>query len=199
MLDALISSILQVGFVLLIALVLWLLSRRTEPFRRFVGLFGAPWSVAALAFVGGAVLALLLTRLPGLQELASGERTVAGSAAAGGSSAGVVAALTIRAVIQTSLSEELLFRGLIGRHAIRRWGFAAGNAIQAALFGLAHLLLLLSPTATPGAVAALVAFTAVTGWLLGWANARFANGSILPGWAAHAGGNLLAYHLLAFG
>jgi membrane protease YdiL (CAAX protease family) len=82
---------------------------------------------------------------------------------------------------------------------IRRWGFAAGNTVQAVLFGLIHLLLLLTPNATTGFVLLLVVLTGVLGWILGWINERFANASILPGWAAHGGGNLAAYLLLASG
>jgi uncharacterized protein len=198
MVTASISALLQVGVVLVIAAAVWLATRRRERFRRFVGLTGAPWHVVAASLIGGAVVAFLITRLPAVQMMGGGERTVVGEAVRGGLSAEVAAILAIRALVQTSLSEELLFRGLIGRNLIRRLGFAAGNAIQAVLFGLVHLLLLLSPTASLAFVLSLVLFTGIAGWVIGWVNERMAGGSILPGWAIHGAGNLTAYLLLAF-
>lgn len=199
MIAALISALLQIGIILLIAAVAWLAARRREPLRAFVGLLPAPWRSVAAGLVAGIVVAFLLTRLPTVQALGTSERTVVGESVSDTMSAAVIVSLAIRALLQTSLSEELLFRGLIGRNLIRRLGFAAGNAIQATLFGLAHLLLLLVPTASVGLVLMLVLFTGTAGWAMGWLNHRQAGGSILPGWAAHGGGNLTAYLLLGFG
>jgi uncharacterized protein len=199
MLTALISALLQIGLVLLIAAGAWLATRRREPFRAFVGLTTAPWTAVAAGLVAGVVLAFLLTRLPAVQTVGAGERSVVGETSGGTMSAGIAVALAIKALLQTSLSEELLFRGLIGRNLIRRLGFATGNMIQAMLFGLAHLLLLLAPGATAALVLLVVLFTGGAGWAMGWLNHRKAGGSILPGWAAHGGGNLTAYLLLAFG
>ena len=196
---ALISALLQVGIVLLIGAGTWLALRRPKPFLRFIALTPAPWRSVVLGMVVGAVMAALLTRIPAVQNLSTAERTVVGEATRGGFTAGVVGLLAIRAVLQTSLSEELLFRGLIGHNLIRRLGFATGNSIQAVLFGSAHLLLLLSPKATLGLVLAMVVFTGATGWVMGWVNERFGKGSILPGWGMHGGGNLTAYLLLASG
>jgi len=105
--------------------------------------------------------------------------------------------LAILALFKTALAEELLFRGLIGKRLIARLGFGIGNACQAALFGAVHLLVALSPLATAGLVAALVAFTAATGFINGWLNEKRGGGSILPGWAAHASANLIAYAAVA--
>ena len=76
-------------------------------------------------------------------------------------------------------------------------GFAWGNSLQAVLFGAIHLLLLLSPDATPGLVGLIVGVTAAQGFINGWLNEKWGRGSILPGWAAHAGANLTSYLLLA--
>lgn len=90
-----------------------------------------------------------------------------------------------REAVYTALGEEVFFRGLLGGILIRRFGFAAGNAVQALIFLLPHLLLLLvSPTLFPVVLVQLVA-----GWLLGWLCHR--SGSILPGWLAHSVANTL--------
>ena len=85
----------------------------------------------------------------------------------------------LREAIYVALGEEILFRGLLGGWLIRRLGFAIGNTIQAFVFLVPHLLLLLvSLTLWPVIIVQLVA-----GWLLGWL--RYRSNSILPGWLAH--------------
>jgi uncharacterized protein len=197
MIDALVSALLQVGVVLLVAAGIWAVVGRREPFHRFVGLTPASWTVVAVAFLAAAALAFIVTRLPAVHALATAEGSVVGNASRSAAPGELAAILAMRALVQTGLTEELVFRGLIGRNLIRRWGFAAGNGVQAVLFGLLHLLLLLLPSATPATVAAWVAATAAAGWVMGWVNHRYAAGSILPGWAMHGGGNLAAYLLMA--
>ena len=197
MIQVLTSALLQVGVVLLIAAMVWLAMRRPERFGRFVGLYRAPFKAVAIGLAAGAAAAFLLTRIPPVQAVAASEGTVVGEIAAALSGSAAIAALAIKALLQTSLSEELLFRGLIGRTLIRRIGFPAGNAIQAILFGLVHLVLLFVPGATTGLVVGFVLFATAAGWALGWLNEKRADGSILPGWAAHGAGNFVAYLALA--
>lgn len=86
----------------------------------------------------------------------------------------------LREAIYVALGEEIFFRGLLGGWLVRRLGFATGNAIQALIFLLPHLLLLLvSLNFWPVIVVQMVA-----GWLLGWL--RYRSDSILPGWLAHS-------------
>ena len=199
MIDALVSALIQIAVVLLVSAAVWLAARRREPLFSFVGLTPAPWPPVVIGFLAAAALAFLVTRLPAVHALASAPGSVVGNAGAAAAGGELIAILALRALVQTSLTEELVFRGLIGRNLIRRWGFPAGNSVQAALFGLMHLLLLLLPAATIGAVAGWVVATAAAGWILGWVNHRYATGSILPGWAMHGGGNLAAYLILVSG
>ena len=86
----------------------------------------------------------------------------------------------LREAIYVALGEEVFFRGLLGGWLVRRLGFAIGNTIQALIFLLPHLLLLLvSLNFWPVIVVQMVA-----GWLLGWL--RYRSDSILPGWLAHS-------------
>ena len=41
-------------------------------------------------------------------------------------------------MIQTGLSEEILFRGFLGKRLIAKFGFAVGNVVQGLLFGTLH-------------------------------------------------------------
>jgi membrane protease YdiL (CAAX protease family) len=86
----------------------------------------------------------------------------------------------LREAIYVALGEEVLFRGLLGGWLVRRFGFAVGNTVQAFIFLLPHLLLLLvSLSLWPIILVQLLA-----GWLLGWL--RYHSDSILPGWLAHS-------------
>lgn len=86
----------------------------------------------------------------------------------------------LREAIYVALGEEIFFRGLVGGWLFRRLGFAAGNAVQALLFLLPHLLLLtLGLDLWP-----IIGVQAAAGWLMGWLRHR--SDSILPGWFAHS-------------
>lgn len=91
----------------------------------------------------------------------------------------------LREVIYVALGEEVFFRGLLGGWLTRRFGFAIGNTIQALIFLLPHLLLLLISLN----LWALVVVQLLLGWLLGWL--RYHSKSILPGWLAHGLANAL--------
>ena len=192
------GAALQLGLVLGLCAVAWLaFARRRCPFRQWLGLYGAPIGASALGLALGVAAAIVLLSIPAIHAASAGPGSVPHSVLARGSGIEAYAALAVLAIFKTALTEELLFRGLLGKRLIARFGFVAGNAGQAALFGLVHLMVALSPLATPGLVAILVVFTAFTGFLNGWLNEKWGGGSILPGWAAHAGANLIAYFTAA--
>jgi membrane protease YdiL (CAAX protease family) len=198
MVSAFFSALLQVGLVLVIAGIVYLIfGRRSGPFGRFVGLQAAPPRAILIGIAVGIASAAAILAFPGVAEMNAGRGTVTGEAARQGVSADMLAGLAIAALIKTSFSEELLFRGLIGKRLIARLGFQAGNLIQAVLFGAVHLLLLLVPSATTGVVIFIVLVTGALGWVNGWLNERLGSGSILPGWAAHATANFCAYFAMA--
>lgn len=99
---------------------------------------------------------------------------------------------------QTALSEELLFRGFLGKQVSARFGFARGNAFQAALFGLLHVVMFAS-SAGWLALSAVFMLTGFAGWLLGYLNERLGGGSIMPSWLLHGTVNLLSCLYVWFG
>jgi membrane protease YdiL (CAAX protease family) len=91
----------------------------------------------------------------------------------------------LREAIYVALGEEIFFRGLLGGWLVRRLGFAIGNTVQAFVFLLPHLLLLLvSRGLWPVILVQLIA-----GWVLGLL--RYRSNSVLPGWLAHGLTNAL--------
>ncbi len=193
--QTMISTLIQLGVVLLIAYVVyWIVARKRTGFMKFIGLVACSWrAILSGAGVGIGFTALLLS-IPGLRGLSSSPGSVAGGLVASDASTGwIVAALILAAVVKTALAEEILFRGLIGKRMIAWTGFAVGNTVQALLFGLVHLALLTVPGVDKKLVLLMVVATSVLGWLSGWLNERSGKGSILPGWAAHGTANLIAY------
>jgi len=86
----------------------------------------------------------------------------------------------LREAFYVALGEEIFFRGLLGGWLEQRYGFVTGNTMQALVFLLPHLLLLL--VSLSFWVVVVVQFLA--GWVMGWLRSR--SGSIMPGWLAHS-------------
>jgi membrane protease YdiL (CAAX protease family) len=192
-----ISSLLQVGVVFALCALIWAMFGRSKAsFGSYYGLFGAPAKVLVAATLIGGIVAFLILVPDAMRSMAGGEKSVVAQVR-DIAPTGQLGAIAMLAIFKTALSEELFFRGLLGRRLIARFGFAVGNAVQAIAFGAIHLLVLISPQATAPLAAALVIGTGIGGWLSGWANERLAGGSILPGWAAHAAANFVAYTILA--
>jgi len=135
------------------------------------------WSLGAMVIVGG--LGWLAFQAVPAQVLQDPNINVSDYA---GWTLSVTAFLLVwlREAIYVALGEEILFRGFLGGWLVRRLGFAIGNTVQALVFLLPHLLLLLvSQSLWPIIIVQLIA-----GWLLGWL--RYRSNSILPGWLAHS-------------
>lgn len=135
------------------------------------------WSLGVVILTGG--LAWLAFRFIPSDVLQSPNISISGYA---GWTPSVTSFLLawLREAIYIALGEEIFFRGLLGGWLVRRFGFAVGNTVQALIFLLPHLLLLLvSLSLWPIILVQLLA-----GWLLGWL--RYHSDSILPGWLAHS-------------
>jgi membrane protease YdiL (CAAX protease family) len=205
LISLLLSAILQVLIATGIAFVAYLVTRRKAAgFFAYVGLYRPERRSLAYATVLAAVFTtvmLLLFRVAHLGDLATAPNTVGGRLRALGPSGLAVVALIIYAVIQTSLSEEILFRGLLGKRLIAAFGFAVGNTVQAVLFGSMHLLIFAGSGASGFGLAPaafIVGATGAVGWFMGAVNEKRGNGSIMPSWWTHALTNLTAYGVLAF-
>lgn len=94
--------------------------------------------------------------------------------------------IVLREAFYVVLGEEIFFRGLLGGWLVRRFGCMIGNTLQALVFLLPHLLLLLvSYSLWP-----LVVVQGIAGWVLGWL--RYRSKSISPGWFVHSVANTSA-------
>lgn len=106
--------------------------------------------------------------------------------------------LLLIAVIKTGLSEEIFFRGFVAKRLIAVTSFRTGNMIQAIIFGVIHTLLFLNLTDNLLFLISSFVMPAIGAYIKVYLNEKMADGSIVPGWIAHASSNLVAYSIIAF-
>lgn len=201
--NSIISAILQVIVFAAIPFFAYLIGyRRVKGFFDYIGLRRPQWRamlyaiIFTMAFVLPALL--LVFFLPSIREVVTAPNTVIGKLRSYGFSVTTVVLLIFKALIQTSLSEEILFRGFIARRLIDWLGFNWGNLLQSLIFGAVHLLLFLGQEFSLLLAVAIVLYPGLGGWLSGYVNEKLSNGSILPGWFMHGFTNLITYGVLAF-
>ena len=71
--------------------------------------------------------------------------------------------------------------------------------MQSLIFGFVHLLLfwkLMNPPLL--AVLFIFLLSTLAGWVIGMIKEKYAKGSIIPGWIAHALGNTISYTVIIF-
>lgn len=194
LINQLVSSVLQLALFCAVPWLFYLARhKKLAGFGQWMGLYPVPHPPlrqAGAIFVGF----LAVTVLPWLwlyhgQNL-NFQGLVYDAFRQSGWSAVTLAVVLLWAVVQTSLTEELLFRGFFCKRFSALLGQRWGNLLQAALFGLVHVMAL--PQKTPAACLVIVLLTGGVGWALGWLSQKRARGSILYGWAVHAGVNLVS-------
>ncbi|PCD85163.1 CPBP family intramembrane metalloprotease [Lysinibacillus fusiformis] len=110
--------------------------------------------------------------------------------------AGVIPAL-LYAMIQTGLSEEILFRGFLLKRLAKSFGFQVGNLLQSLVFGCIHGAMLWTVLPFP-IILLVVLSTGLAGYVMGWMNERVSGGSIMTSWSIHSLTNLITACLSMF-
>lgn len=185
--DEFVGALSQLMVFCIIPVLVWFIAgRKKENLFKYLGLKKAKCLSSGLniflltllvcaCYIGGS---FLITRF------FAGDITEAGNQLAGKGMKAVPAAIAY-AFIRTALSEEIIFRGFILKRVASKWGFKAGNVVQALLFGLMHgvpfglasgkIMVTIIMTILPGAI----------GWYMGWMNEKRCGGSIIPSWLTH--------------
>lgn len=192
--NQLLSAVLQL-LILTAVPFLWYMARRRKAagFLQWLGLRPAvrtPGKEMAAIFAG----LTAVTLLPYWYLYRTGSLTYSGFTVdvyrESGWSVQTILTVLIWAMVQTSLSEEVFFRGFLCKRLCAVWGWKVGCAVQAAIFGAIHL-----PSVWGrGVLPALVVFLLTGGiaFALGWLSQRRAEGSILYGWCIHAAVNIIS-------
>ena len=192
MLNELIGSVAQVFLFSLIPFLVWLVTARgKESFFSWIGLKKAvcsrPGKVIGITAAAAATYILAMNLF--LRLLPEGV-TTAGSQFEGQGFAALPAVL-FYAFLRTALSEEILFRGFLLKRLRNRFGFAAGNTVQAILFGLMHGIPFGLVTKSAAVFLLLTAISGLFGWYQGWLNESQCGGSVIPSWLLHGCMNFL--------
>lgn len=108
-----------------------------------------------------------------------------------------IPAIIIYAVFNTSLPEEVLFRGFLLKRLKKMFNFNIANIIQAGLFGILHGLMFHSLVGYTTMIL-IILFTGIVAWLMGRINELHSDGSILPSWIIHALANVFSGICSAF-
>ena len=106
-------------------------------------------------------------------------------------------AVLIYSLFQTSLPEELLFRGFLLKRFFVRLPFGVANTIQATLFGLLHGLMFISEVSWLQTLVIILCTGGIATYL-GFVNEKKSGGSILASWIMHALANVITGMLSAF-
>ena len=203
MINTVISALMQVCIFTLIPLVVYLIKRKQ--FKGFFEYIGLKKSTRKANFLALLLMVLLASPIlflvlidDNFKEILTNPESVSGSIRQMGFGAGAVATILVVAIIKTGLAEEILFRGFIAKRLIAVTNYKTGNWIQAILFGLIHTLLFYKITSNPLFLAIIFIIPTIGAYLKVHLNEKLANGSIIPGWIAHATANVISYSLIAF-
>lgn len=183
----LIGAIFQVVLFSLIPFIWWLITaRKQENFFKWIGLKKIIHTGNVLKTVIFTTAAILIYGFISNYFIISfaGEITAAGSQFAGKGLAFIPVAF-IYGFIRTGLSEELLFRGFILKRISNKFGFLAGNIVQAIIFGLVHGIPFGIATGNIGITIILTILPGLLGFYFGWLNEKKCSGSIVPSWILH--------------
>lgn len=198
LINQLISACLQLGLVICLTLFWYLLSHhKFRDYLTWLGLRQAgtvPWNPILVIFL----TYFIVGSLPYSWLYHTGKMVLSDSRSQSFDQQGwswqFILLVFIWSVFQTALSEEIFFRGFLGKRLMAKFGFRLGNSIQALSFASLHILALVKESI----LAALLIFilTAAIAYALGWLMAKKAEGSILYGWLIHSLINLCSSFLI---
>lgn len=177
---------------------MWLSAGRPGNLRAYVGLIAPARKGVGIVLLVAVPFCVLtwamqaLAPIPEFNALLAGPHSPLRPVAAATTTLGALCIVFLYAVLQTALSEEILFRGLIAKRLLARFSFMTANILQAGIFAGAHTALLLFAASGAGlAVHALFFLTPFAMALVSpIVNERFGGGSIAPSWILHAAVNL---------
>jgi uncharacterized protein len=204
LINVIVSTVLQILVFTLIPFIFYLFRKNKQTgFAEYIGFYKPTGKsilyviITSLLFVVAGI-GLVFTD-PGMKAAVLEPKSVTGMLHQMGMNPFSVTILLITALLKTSLSEEILFRGFLAKQLIQKLGFGTGNFLQAIIFGLIHLILFKALTnATIFPLIFIFIFSTVAGWTIGFIKVKYADGSIIPGWIAHGLGNSISYFIIAF-
>jgi membrane protease YdiL (CAAX protease family) len=203
MINGIISAVLQIIIFTLIPFFVYLFQNKsTKGFAHYIGLKKSNkkanlWALLLCLLIGGPLILMGILNTEFFSILTDPE-SVSGSFYHMDLSAETGVMLFIAAVFKTSLSEEILFRGFIAKRFIAWTNYKRGNIMQAVIFGAIHMALFLTFSNNILFLTIIFLVPAVGAYFMVYLNEKVADGSIIPGWIAHALANIISYSVIGF-
>ena len=196
-LQRIISAFIQILFIILLPSIWWFVSVRGKvPFKEWIGLKAIKRvkdSYLIAWIIGGFLLFTIFSMF--IFPLTRSIETA--TSAFSNMCLKALPSILIYSILQTSLPEELLFRGFLLKRLVNHMPFVFVNTIQAIAFGLLHGVLFASVVSLE-VTFFIIFFTGAIAAYLGFVNEKKAGGSILTSWIIHALANILSGLVAAF-
>lgn len=195
--NKIISSIVEIVFISLVPFIWWLVTvRKKENFLKWIGIKGIKKENRKAAWISIFVISLLFLPASVYTLYIIKDVETAASEFKGLGVSALLPAL-IYAIFNTSLPEEIFFRGFLLKRLSHKVGFRIANIIQSSIFGLLHGILFFGLAGILKAII-IILLTGASAFAMGYVNERKANGSILPSWFIHALSNIFAAGMAMF-
>ncbi|MBD5480649.1 MAG: CPBP family intramembrane metalloprotease [Lachnospiraceae bacterium] len=195
--NKIISSIVEIVLIGLVPFIWWLVTaRKKEKFLKWIGIKGIEKENQKAAWISTLVISLLFIPVSVYTLYIIKDIETATSEFKGLGISALLPAL-IYAIFNTSLPEEIFFRGFLLKRLSNKAGYRIANILQSMMFGLLHGIMFFSLVGIVKAVMVIV-LTGAIAFAMGYVNEKKANGSILPSWFIHALSNIFASVIAMF-
>lgn len=195
--NKIISSVMQIILFSLIPLIWWLITaRKKESFFKWIGLKKIEKENKKSSVVNMLPIAISYLIVSFITIYLIKDIETATSEFAGMGISALLPAL-IYAIFNTSLPEEILFRGFLLKRIVSKFGYMIANIIQSTIFGLLHGFMFFNVLGIVKTIV-IILFTGIIAFAMGYINEKKANGSILPSWFIHALSNIFASIIAMF-
>ncbi len=192
-----ISSIIEIILISFIPFIWWLISaKKKESFFNWIGLKRIKNKNKKSVLINTIVILLVFMVVSILTLYMVKDIETATSEFKGLGISALLPAL-IYAIFNTSLPEELFFRGFLLKRLSNKFGFTIANVIQSIIFGLLHGIMFFSLIGIVKSIT-IILFTGIVAYAMGYINEKKANGSIFPSWIIHAISNIFASIIAMF-
>lgn len=192
-----ISSIIEIILISFLPFIWWLISaKKKENFFNWIGLKKIDNKNKKSTLINTIVISLVFMTVSILTLYLIKDIETATSEFKGLGISALLPAL-IYAIFNTSLPEEIFFRGFLLKRLSNKFGFRIANVIQSIIFGLLHGIMFFSLVGVVKAII-IILFTGIVAYAMGYVNEKKSNGSILPSWFRHALSNIFASIIAMF-
>ena len=186
-----ISSIVEIVLISLIPFIWWIATaKQKENFFKWIGIKGIEKKNKKATLISTLLISLMFILVSIFTLNIIKDIETATSEFKGLGISALLPAL-IYAILNTSLPEEIFFRGFLLKRIASKFGYLIANIIQSVIFGLLHGIMFFNILGVVKTII-IIFFTGLIAFAMGYVNEKKANGSILPSWFIHALSNIFA-------